>query len=37
MVTDLNGNRPGRMDEEINGLLVSNSLVHEQLVELLKP
>jgi len=32
-VTDLFGNPPGRLDGEINGLIVSNGLIHNALVE----
>lgn len=35
-VTDLYGNNPGRLDGEINGLVVSNGLIHEQLLAALK-
>ena len=31
-VTDLYGNEPGRLDGEIRGLVVSNGLIHDELV-----
>lgn len=31
-VTDLYGNDPGRLDREIKGLVVSNGLIHDELV-----
>jgi myo-inositol-1(or 4)-monophosphatase len=34
-VTDLYGNPPGRMDGPIKGLVVSNGLIHDQLLEAL--
>jgi len=36
-VTDLYGNEPGSMKDEIRGLIVSNGLIHDQLVLALKP
>ncbi len=36
-VTDLYGNETGRLDGEINGLVVSNGLIHKELVQALKP
>ncbi len=35
-VTDLYGRDPGRLDGEINGLVVSNGLIHEPLLEALR-
>jgi len=36
-VTDLYGNEPGRLDGEIQGLVVSNKLIHGELLVALKP
>jgi myo-inositol-1(or 4)-monophosphatase len=36
-VTDLYGQAPGRMDGEIQGLVVSNGKIHEQLLAALQP
>lgn len=35
-VTDLYGNEPGRLDGEIRGLVVSNGLIHDELLAALK-
>ncbi|MDQ5972124.1 MAG: monophosphatase [Patescibacteria group bacterium] len=35
-VTDVYGNPPGRLDGDIQGLVVSNGLIHESLLEALK-
>lgn len=37
VATDLYGNEPGRLDGEIRGLIVSNGIIHQSLVDALKP
>ncbi len=36
-VTDIYGNESGRLDGEINGLVVSNGLIHDELTSALRP